>query len=244
MKTEQLNEFLAAEFAYIGGPGYGAIPSYKGDRLRPRKGGGGGNDAWEIEQDRQRRAAEAIDAINNVFDQANRNALYRDHRNDVYNLNAKEVERQAQEMERANRFAMARNGLLGGSVDIDSNAEINRRTNEGLAKAGGIADAAMADLQNSDENARNNLVSMANAGTDATTAAQLAANNLQQNADAATADRAVASVGDLFGSMANAYLFNDLSKYMQASGGVNPYAAAAAQKKESGLDTHSSYQGS
>lgn len=239
----QMNDFLAAEFAYVGGPGYGALPEHKGDKMRPRKGGGGGNQAWEIEQDRQRRAAEAIDAINGIFDQAGRQNLYQSHRNAVYDLNTKEVERQAKQMERANRFALARNGLLGGSADIDSNAEINRRTNEGLSKAGGIADAAMADLQNADENARNNLVSMANAGTDATTAAQLAANNLRQNADAATADRSVASVGDLFNSMANAYLFNDLSKYMNQAGGVNPYIAQQ-QQNQTGTDPHKTYAGS
>lgn len=239
---KKMNDFLAAEYAYIGGPGYGALPSFKGDKVRPHKGGGGGNQAWEIEQDRQRRAALAIEAINNVFDNANRDALYKDHRDAVYEMNTKEVERQAAEMERANRFAMARNGLLGGSVDVDSNAEINRRTNEGLSKAGGIADSAMADLQNADENARNNLVSMANAGTDATTAAQLAANNLKQNADSAAADKAVASVGDLFSTMANAYLFNDLSKYMSQASGMNPYVAS--QKKQNNLDPHSTYQGS
>lgn len=238
----EMNDFLAAEYAYVGGPGYGALPFFKGDKVRPHKGGGGGNQAWEIEQDRQRRAAEAIAAINKVFDGANREALYKSHRNDVYQMNTKEVERQAAEMERANRFAMARNGLLGGSVDIDSNAEINRRTNEGLSKAGGIADAAMADLQNSDENARNNLVSMANAGTDATTAAQLATNNLKQNADSAAADKAVATVGDLFSTMANAYLFNDLSKYMTGASQGNPYVNAS--KKGGALDTHQVYQGS
>lgn len=239
----QMSDFLAAEFAYVGGPGYGALPEHKGDKMRPRKGGGGGNQAWEIERDRQRRAAKAIAAINGVFDASGRQNLYQNHRNAVYDLNTKEVERQAEQMERANRFALARNGLLGGSADVDSNAEINRRTNEGLSKAGGIADAAMADLQNADENARNNLVSMANAGTDATTAAQLAANNLRQNADAATADRSVASVGDLFNSMANAYLFNDLSKYLNMAGGVNPYVAQQRQK-QTGTDPHKTYQGS
>ena len=235
-----IEDFLSAECAYIGGPGYGAMPKFKGDKLRPRK-GGSNHDALNIEQERQQKAQEAIAAINEIFDNANRQALYKDQRDAVYALNTKEVERQAADAERANRFAMARNGLLGGSVDVDSNAELNRRTNEGLAQAGGIADAAMADLQAADENARNNLVSMANAGTDATTAAQLSTNALKQNADAATADKAIASVGDLFGSLSNAYLYNNLSKYAQALSGTNPYLLA--QKKASGLDTHSGDQG-
>lgn len=198
---------------FIGGPDIRAWPTMKGQRLVPHKGGSGGTDAAEIERQRQERAQLAIDAINATFDNANREALYQNQRDAVYQLNAQEVERQAEEAERANRFAMARNGLLGGSVDIDSNSELNRRTNEGLSKAGGIADAAMADLQTSDENTRSNLVSMATAGTDATTAAQLANSGLKQNMDAAKSNAAVASVGSLFNDIGNAYLYQNLSKY-------------------------------
>ncbi len=236
-----MNDFLAAQCAFIGGPAFGALPSYRGDKLRPHKGGGSNHDARDIEAERQRKAQEAIAEINRIFDNANRDALYQQQRDAVYDLNTQEVERQAAEAERANRFALARNGLLGGSADVDSNAELNRRTNEGLAQAGGIADAAMADLQKADETARNNLVSMANAGTDATTAGQLASSQLAANADAASADRAVASVGDLFGSLSNAYLFQNLGKFAQSMGAVNPYVANSSKKQTS--DTHSTYGG-
>lgn len=217
-------EPLFFETADFGGPDIRAWPTSPADHLIPHKGGGGGTDAAEIERQRQARAQLAIDAINRTFDNANRKELYQNQRDAVYNLNTQEVNRQHQEAERANRFAMARNGLLGGSVDIDSNAELDRRTNEGLAKAGGIADAAMADLQNADENTRSNLVSMATAGTDSTTAAQLAASGLKQNADAAKSDAAAASVGQLFNDIGNAYLYQNLSKYAQALGKQYPYA--------------------
>lgn len=240
MKKEMV-DFLSELYADFGGPGYGALPEFKGDKFKPRK-GGSNHDARDIERERQQRAQAAIAAINSVFDGANRQKLYQGHRNAVYDLNTKDVERQAKDMERTNRFAMARNSLLGGSVDIDSNAEINRMTNEGLAKAGGIADAAMADLQNSDENARNNLVSMANAGTDATTASQLAINNLRQNADAAASDRAIASVGNLFSGLQNAYLNYDRSKYMTLLNQQNPYVSRGGTSNN--LDPHSTYGGS
>lgn len=226
---------------YIGGPAFDAWPTSRAGRLVPHKGGGGGTDAAEIERQRQERAQQAINAINKVFDDADRDALYQSHRDAVYDLNTQEVERQAEQMERANRFALARNGLLGGSVDVDSATELNRRTNEGLAKAGGIADAAMSDLMAADENTRSNLVSMATAGTDATTAAQLASSGLKQNMESAAADKAVASVGDLFGTLANAYLFQNLGKYAQGMSAVNPYAARASSASTS--DPHNSYQG-
>ena len=226
---------------YFGGPALNAWPTTRAGKLRPHKGGGGGTDAAEIERQRQERAQQAIDAINKTFDDANREALYQSHRDAVYDLNTQEVERQAEQMERANRFALARNGLLGGSVDVDSATELNRRTNEGLAKAGGIADAAMSDLMAADENTRSNLVSMATAGTDATTAAQLASSGLKQNMESAAADKAVASVGDLFGTLANAYLFQNLGKYAQGLNTINPYAARANSTNTS--DPHNSYQG-
>ncbi len=211
--------------AEVGGPAIAAWPTMKAGRLVPHKGGSSGTDAAEIERQRQERAQLAIDAINNVFDSANREELYDSQRDAVYKLNSQEVERQAQEAERSNRFALARNGLLGGSADVDSSAELNRRTNEGLSKAAGIADAAKADLQTADETTRNNLVSMATAGTDATTASQLAASGLKQNMDAAKSNAAVATTGSLFNDLQNAYLYQNLSKYAQQI--ANTYRGAA-----------------
>lgn len=226
--------------AECGGPAIGAWPTTPGGRLVPHK-GGGGNQAWEIEQDRQRRAQEAYDAINKIFDDANRDELYQQQRDAVYQMNADEVNRQAAEAERANRFALARNGLIGGSAQIDSEAEMNRRANEGLSKAGGIADEAAASLQAADENTRNNLISMATGGTDATEAAKLAANGLSQNLANSYVDRSVATVGNLFNDLTNAYLSQNLSKYAQQI--YNNYGAHlnSAQNK---TDTHKQYQGS
>jgi hypothetical protein len=236
---EMTNDF----YEYLGGPG-GPMPAVKGMPRRLFKGGGSNHDALRIEEERKREAQKAIAAINRIFDSANRNALYQQQRNNVYDLNADEVERQAAEAERQNRFGLARNGLIGGSAQIDSNAELNRRTNRGLAKAGGIADDAKASLMKADENTRSNLVSMATAGTDATTAAQLANSGLKQNAVAAQSNASAATVGNLFNDLTNAYLYNSLSKYAQNAYSFNPYYTAAASAQASKGDTHNTYQGS
>ena len=225
--------------AECGGPAIGAWPTVNGGRLVPHKGGGGGNSAQKIEEDRQRRAQEAYDAINKIFDDANREKLYQEQRDAVYQMNANEANRQAAEAERLNRFALARNGLIGGSAQIDSEAELNRRTNEGLSKAGGIADEAAASLQAADENTRNNLISMATAGTDATEAAKMAASGLSANLSNSMADRSVATVGSLFNDLSNAYLSQNLSKYAQQI--ANNYGAYLNQKNKG--DTSESFQG-
>lgn len=149
-----------------------------------------------------------------------RQVLYDQQRNAVYDLNRLDVDRQAAEAERANRFGLARAGLLGGSANVDSIGDLDRRTNEGLMRAGGIADQASADLFSADERTRANLISLAQSGIDTGTAAQQALNGLEVNAANAAGARAGATVGDLFGSMSQAYLMNQMRAGQQA--GMNP----------------------
>lgn len=196
-------------------------------------GGGGGDPAAESrkqEEERQARIKAATDEINNIFankvkdasgnwvagDPANaRDTLYADQRKTVYELNKAEVDRQATEAERTNRFGLARSGLLGGSVDVDSNSELNRRTNEGLLRAGGIADQASADLKMSDERTRSNLISMAQSGIDTGSAATMALNGLKVNADSVAQQRSGSSIGGLFNDLSQAYLANQVNQGRQ-----------------------------
>ena len=176
-------------------------------------GGGGGGDggAQRMEDERQERIRAATAKINEIFNGGNRDALYGDHKKAVYELNTNEVNRQAAEAERANRFGLARSGLLGGSTNIDSVAEIDRRTNEGLLRAGGIADQAAADLKASDEKSRSNLISMAQSGIDTGSAATMAANALKVNADSVANQRSGASIGALFNDLSQAYLAGQIA---------------------------------
>jgi len=145
-----------------------------------------------------------------------RDKLYADQRSAVYDLNKREVDRQASEAERMNRFGLARTGLMGGSVNVDSVADLNRRTNEGLMRAGGIADQASADLKTADERTRSNLISLAQSGIDTGTAAQQALKGLEVNSANAAGARAGSTVGGLFNDMSQAYLINQQNQGRQA----------------------------
>jgi hypothetical protein len=188
-------------------------------------GGGGGGDggAAAMESDRQGRVRSAVDKINEIFNGAGRDDLYKDQRAAVYDLNKTDVNRQFEETERANRFALSRAGLSGGSVDVDSNADISRRTNEGLMKAAGVADQSAADLQASDERTRSNLISTAQSGIDTGQAASMALAQLDSNNASAAGARSGATVGNLFNDMAQAYLYNQQAKGL-ASGAGSPYS--------------------
>jgi len=174
------------------------------------KGGGGdaGADARAQEAERQARITAATEQINSIFGNTPRESLYQDQKKAVYDINKAEVDRQATDALKANRFGLARSGLAGGSVDIDSNEDISRRTNEGLLRAGGIADQSAADLRTADERTRGNLLSMAQSGIDTGSAATMALNGLKVNADGVAAQRAGANVGSLFNDMSQAYLMN------------------------------------
>lgn len=216
-------------------------------------GGGGGDPAAESrrqEEERQARIKAATDEINNIFgnkvkdasgnwvagDAANsRDTLYADQRSTVYDLNKKEVDRQATDAERTNRFGLARTGLLGGSVDVDSNAELDRRTNEGLLRAGGIADQASADLKASDEKTRSNLISMAQSGIDTGSAATMALNGLKVNADSVAQQRSGSSIGGLFNDLSQAYLANQVNAGRAAGGyGQQWYGVSSPSQRYSG----------
>lgn len=147
-----------------------------------------------------------------------RENLYKQQRNAVFDLNRQDVDRQAAEAERFNRFGLARAGLMGGSVQVDSLADINRRTNEGLMRAGGIADQAAADLRTADEQARANLIGLAQSGIDTGTAASQSLNALRVNSANAASARAGATVGGLFNDMAQAYLMNQMNTGRAAAG--------------------------
>lgn len=144
-----------------------------------------------------------------------RDKLYADQKTAVYDLNKREVDRQAAEAERVNRFGLARTGLLGGSVNVDSVADLDRRTNEGLMRAGGIADQAAADLKTQDERTRSNLISLAQSGIDTGTAAQQALKGLEVNSANAASARAGSTVGRLFDDLSQAYLANQINQGRQ-----------------------------
>lgn len=145
-----------------------------------------------------------------------RDQLYAEQKQAVFDINARDVNKQYQEAERQNRFGLARAGLMGGSADVDSNAQLQERTNEGLMKATGIADQAASDLKTADERSRQSLISMAQSGIDTGTAQGMALRNLDATAQSAQAQRQGATIGGLFNDLSQAYLMRQAANGQRA----------------------------
>ena len=218
--------------------GYGA----DGRRLY-FKGGSSSKSAERMERERQARVQAAVDAINNIFDPTpytsvdknsvvtdgydpsqnpnSRETLYNEQEQAVYDLNAKEVNDQYADAERTNRFALARNGLLGGSSDVESNANLQEKTNEGLIQARALGQQAASDLRTADEQSKQSLIAMAQSGIDTGTAQQMAAAQLNANAQSALGQRGGATIGNLFDNLSQAYLARQIINATQ--NGYNLY---------------------
>jgi hypothetical protein len=169
-----------------------------------------------------------------------RQQLYDEQKQAVFDINKRDIDRQYEMAERDNRFGLARAGLFGGSADVDSNALLQQKTNEGLMRARGIGDAAAADLKLGDERSRQQLISMAQSGIDTGTAEGMALRGLDAAAQNAPGARAGATIGSLFDDLGAAYLFNQIRAGQQA--GANLYGqdyGVPDTRKSYGGDRHS-----
>lgn len=198
-------------------------PRRKDQRLY--KGGDGGAGAMrEQEDDRQRKVQSAVDAINAKFgvgdasNAAARNALYQQVHGDASSLATRDLDRQFTMASKNNLFGLARSGLLGGSADAESGADLESRYGEGKINATHAGMQASADLRSADEKTRQNLISMAQTGLDTGTAASLAASQMSAAADTARANTNSASVGRLFDDMGQAYMTNQVLRARYPNG--------------------------
>jgi hypothetical protein len=62
------------------------------------------------------------------------------------------------------KFAMARSGLTGGSAAVDSNTQLQKDYTQGLLQASQAATAGTSALEQSDVNAKNQLIGLAQQG--------------------------------------------------------------------------------
>lgn len=154
-----------------------------------------------------------------------RDQLYADQKKAVTDLNMQEVDRQYKEAERQNRFGLARSGLIGGSAQVDTGAELQDRTNRGRMQAASLGDAAAAELKTQDERARQSLISQAQSGIDVGTAQTMAQRQLDASAQAAAGNRQGAAIGNLFGDMSQAYLLNQQRAGYADGLARNPYTS-------------------
>lgn len=112
----------------------------------------------------QQQIQSAITQINNAYSSPQRQQQYQTYKNNLNSYYTGQVNTQEAQNARNLKFAMARSGLTGGSAAVDSNTQLQKDYTQGLLQASQAAQSGEASLQQSDINAKNQLISLAQQG--------------------------------------------------------------------------------
>lgn len=113
---------------------------------------------------RQAQISASVQQINNAYSSPARTAQYTNFGNSLNDYYTNQVKDQESTNARNLKFAEARSGMTGGSTAVDANTQLSKDYSKGLLQASQQAQAGVADLQQSDINSKNQLVSLAQQG--------------------------------------------------------------------------------
>lgn len=162
--------------------------------------------AAKAEAERQAAIKEAQSRVNAVFDSPERQAdidraiaAQREFETGILNQKKSDTDRQL-------KFALARNGQVGGSTQVDQQRRFGQDYANALLGVERSAQGFGANIRSADQDARARLISLATAGLDATTGEQQAAEAMRVNLQAGNANRNAEGVANAFVN------FNDFLK--------------------------------
>lgn len=171
--------------------------------------GGGGGDAQaqanRAEKERQAQIASTQQRIESVFADPRREQDIGKFLEATRGYYRTDADRQQSDAARNLRFALARSGATGGSFDADTNARLAETYQRGLLEADRRAQANANALRAADQESKQRLFSLAQAGLNTTAATQQASQALRQNLASSTVDAREGSLGNLFSSFGDIY---------------------------------------
>lgn len=155
-------------------------------------------DQEAAELDRQNRISTNIGLINSAFDRPGRKREIGNFMQALRSYYGDDVARQKRTAARGLKFALARAGQTGGSLDIDQHRTLGEEFEDAALAAEGRVQEEGANLQAADERERANLIAQARGGMGLTTSLRRAQSSLESNLGAATTAARGQSLGDLF----------------------------------------------
>lgn len=184
------------------------------------------------ERARQAQVAATTARIRELMGAPERQEAYDQHRQHVQEYNMDRHQREATDANRNLRFTLARRGLTGGSAHTDAQGRLDRNVSDQAMAIGQHADAAANRLRAADQRTQSQLISQAQTGLDATTAAQRALENMQVNLAEANQDVQYAGMGGLMSDIA-----------LAQAGDLEAQGRALARRPTPKVGAPSSYRG-
>lgn len=136
-------------------------------------------------------------------------------------------------------FQLARQGLSGGSRDVDANAEVTDRYNQGVLRANNEGVKAANNARSADTSTRQKIVNSIQAGLTADQATQQAYEGMSNNAKAAADEASTASLAGFFDALRAT---QQQQAYNAGYGSTTP--ATPSYRTNPYFNTGSSYSGS
>ena len=160
-------------------------------------------EAQKAEAQRQAAIANTQATINQVFNDPQREADIADYVGALREYWGDDLSRQKSDTDRSLRFALARNGQVGGSTQLDQQSRFADDYAKALLQVEQKAQGAGANLRSQDQDARARLIGLATQGLDATTAAQQSAAAMRANLEAGRSTSMMASLQPMFSAYQN-----------------------------------------
>jgi len=167
---------------------------------------------------------------------ADREALYSTIQGDASARLLDKLNKDRTSTERGSRFQLARQGLSGGSADIDLNTQILDRYNEGALEAGNAALASANQARSADEQTRTNIINNIRNGLAESDAISSAYSALSNNANEARDNAMATDIGSFFTDI------NNLNQQRQYNAGLQ--AGRSMYSPGAGVSSGRAYGGS
>lgn len=163
------------------------------------------NAAQQQNAQQQAQIAQSVAAINAAYSSPQRQQQYQQYGANLNKYYTDQVNTQEATNARNLTFANARSGLTGGSEAVDSNTQLQKDYTQGLLQASQQAQGGEAALQQSDTNAKNQLISLAQQGNYTGTIPTQVAEAQNTSLGAAQNYTNANSLNNLFGGTAQIY---------------------------------------
>ncbi len=168
-------------------------------------GNGAANAAAAADAQRQKDITNSVNQITSAYGSPGRQAQYDAYGKNLSNYYTGQVNNQEAINARNLKFATARSGLSGGSAAVDSNNQLQKDYTQGLLNASQAATSGKSALEQSDINAKNQLIGLAQQGNFTGAIPTQVAQAQGASLDAAKNYGTANSLGNVFAGTAGIY---------------------------------------
>lgn len=166
-------------------------------------GNGAANAANAANTQQQQQIQQAVQQIGSAYSSPSRQAQYASYGQNLNNYYTGQVNTQEATNARNLKFAEARSGLTGGSASADANTQLQKDYSTALLQASQQSQAGQAALEQSDTQAKNQLIGLAQQGNFTGTIPTQVAQAQSASLGAAQNYGNANALGTLFGNTAN-----------------------------------------